>query len=197
MNFDKELVRVLNEEASAILRISLEIDSDAGKVVEEVILATKRSSNVFFSGMGKCSFIAEKLAATYSSLGIPSFALNCAQALHGDIGAVRDGDVVIIFSKSGETVETIDLAIALKKFGALSIAITCYSRSTLASKCDKHIVIPFSKEACHLELAPTTSTTAMLALGDAIGVVASKQLGFSKKDFNIRHSKGRLGEVSK
>jgi len=194
---DKELIRVLNEEGSAILKISLEIDSEASKVVEEVISATKRSNNIFFSGMGKCSFIAGKLAATYSSLGIPSFALDCAHALHGDIGAVRDGDVVIIFSKSGETVETVDLAIALKKFGVLSIAITCSPHSTLAGRCSKHIVIPFSKEACHLELAPTTSTTAMLALGDAIGVVASKQLGFSKKDFNIRHSRGKLGEVSK
>jgi len=194
-HLDREISRVLTEEGSAILKISLEINSEASEVVGDVILATKRSHNIFLSGMGKCSFIAGKLAATYSSLGIPSFALNCAHALHGDIGAVREGDVVIVLSKSGDTKEVVDLVVALKKLGALSVAITCNRDSRLAKLCDKSVILSISEEACHLGLAPTTSTTAMLAMGDAIGVVASKQLGVTKAAFRKRHVKGKLGEA--
>jgi len=194
---DRDIVDVLNKEGSAILQIALSVDSEPSKVVEEVISTTRRGNNIFLSGVGKCSFIAEKLAATYCSLGIPSFPLHCTHSLHGDIGAVRPGDVVIIFSKSGETTEAIELAYASKSFSASTIAITCNRDSTLSRACDLRIVLPVKDEADVLNLAPTSSTTAMLAIGDAIGVVVSRHLKFGKSDFNKRHPKGKLGEVSK
>jgi len=194
---DRDIIDVLNKEGSAILRIALDVDSEPSRVVKEVISVTKRGNNIFLSGVGKCSFIAEKLAATYCSLGIPSFSLHCTHSLHGDIGAVRSDDLVIIFSKSGETIEVVELARVLKKFKALSVAITCVRESTLSRICDLRVVLPVKDEADALNLAPTVSTTAMLAMGDAIGVVASKYLGFSKSEFNKRHPRGKLGEVSR
>lgn len=193
----KRIVEILNIEASSILQLSDTLNNCVSEVVQELINRIRSGSNIFFSGMGKCSFIAEKLAATYCSLGIPSFYLNCSHALHGDIGVLRKDDVVIIFSKSGETQEIIELANITKEFSALTIAITCSGQSRLSGLCDLLITIPIEKEADTLNLVPTSSVAVFLALGDAIGIVISEMLGFTKEDFNKRHPKGKLGKLLK
>lgn len=193
---NREIKEVLIIEAFAIFNLCLALDASAGNVVELLLETTRAGRNVFLSGMGKCSFIAAKLATTYTSLGVPSFYLNCANALHGDIGVLREKDVVILFSKSGETSEIVDLAKVVREFKAIPIGITCNGDSLLAKKCDVVIVVPIKKEADALNLAPTASSTTFLALGDALGVVTSKHLGFNKRNFNERHGKGELGRIS-
>jgi len=191
-NVFDEIYRVIYDEGCSVVNLASQAKGLA-EIVEVVVGA--KGKNIFFSGMGKCSFVAGKLAATFSSLGIPSFELDCANALHGDVGKVRRGDIVFLFSKSGETDEVIQLAKFLQPI-AVTVAITC-NNSSLVKLCDYSFIINEQSEACHLNLAPTTSTTCMLVVGDAIGVAASSALGFSKSDFHIKHPKGKLGEVSK
>lgn len=166
------------------------------ELVDLLLCVVKSGGNVFISGVGKCSFVASKLAATYCSLGMPSFYLNCSHAMHGDIGCARKGDVVILLSKSGETNEIVELANACKDLFVTTVSITCCD-STLSKLCDLRIVLPVGCEADNLNLAPTSSTTAFMAFGDALGVVVSYELGFRKEDFHARHKRGRLGELSK
>ena len=193
MNNDikNELYRVVSEEAAALTKISKYVHNFVD-IVELVSLRSAENRNIFFSGMGKCSFIAGKLASTFSSLGIPSFELDCANALHGDVGKVRVEDLVFILSKSGETDEAVCLAKHLNNNNVSTIAVTCNKESTLYSLCNHKIFIAIKSEACYLRLAPTTSSTCMLAVGDAIGVTTSKVLGIIRSDFARSHSRGVL-----
>jgi arabinose-5-phosphate isomerase len=194
MNLDKEIIKVLTAEASAIFSVRLEIDSSVSDVVKLVFNATKNGNNIFLSGVGKCSYIAEKLAATYTSLGIPSFYLHCINALHGDVGVLRKGDILILLSKSGETEEMVELAQVSKTYEAVPVAVTCVGNSPLVGACKKSVVVPIKEEADALNLAPTSSTTVFLAVGDAIGVVTSKCLKFTVGAFRKGHKRGRLGK---
>jgi arabinose-5-phosphate isomerase len=143
--------------------------------------------------MGKAGIIGQKFSATLSSTGSSSFWLHAAEAVHGDLGSVREDDVVIVLSYSGETDEIKNLIPFIKKIGAKIIAITGNIRSSLARYADSAVGVKVDKEACVLGLAPTTSTTAMLAISDAISVVMQRIKCFKEKDFALFHPRGSLG----
>jgi len=148
---------------------------------------------VVVSGMGKAGIVAQKCSATLSSTGTPSIWLHLAEALHGDLGRVTEGDVALILSYSGETDELKTVVPFLKKIGAVIIAMTGNPRSFLAQYADVVLDVAVTKEACPLGLAPTSSTTVMLALCDALAIAVQKARGFEAKDFALFHPKGSLG----
>ena len=143
--------------------------------------------------MGKSGIICRKIAATLSSTGTPAFFLHPAEAIHGDLGALRDDDVVIAMSRSGETEEVIRLLESIRRIGARLIAITGDPRSTLGKAADVTLDCGIAEEACPLNLAPTASTTAALALGDALAMTLLVRKGFREEDFASLHPGGRLG----
>ncbi|MBU0571481.1 MAG: KpsF/GutQ family sugar-phosphate isomerase [Candidatus Omnitrophica bacterium] len=183
--------RVLRNEAKAISRLVERVNDDFRKIIN--MLARNRG-RIIVTGMGKPGFIAQKVSATLSSTGTPSLYLHPAEALHGDLGRVTKEDVIIAFSNSGETEEIIRLLPAIKKIGAKLIAITGNKKSTLAVNSNFTIDSSVSKEACPMGLAPTTSTTAMLALGDAVAVALLEKKNFKAKDFALFHPGGALGK---
>lgn len=183
--------RVLNIEARAILDLAKRIDKRFKGVID---FLTKVKGRVIVTGMGKPGFIAQKISATLSSTGTPSLYLHPAEALHGDLGRVTKEDCLLVFSNSGETEEIVKLLPIVKKIGARFIAIVGNTKSTLAKNADFVIDVSVKREACSLGLAPTTSTTAMLAIGDALCVSLLEKKGFKKKDFAFYHPSGALGK---
>lgn len=157
-------------------------------------LVTECEGKVIITGMGKPGHIATKLAATFASLGTPSFCLHPAEAMHGDLGMVSEKDVVIAISYSGESDEIIRILPNIKMIGATIVGITGNVKSTLAQASDIVQVLPKFDEACYLGLAPTSSTTAVLCYGDALAVVASGVYGFKDADFGKFHPAGSLGK---
>lgn len=186
-----EAKKVFNSEVDALCKLRDSLD-DAFLNILNTIMECK--GKIIFTGMGKPGHIAGKLAATFASLGIPSFRLHPAEAMHGDLGMVEEKDVVIAISYSGESEEIIRIIPNIKMIGATLIAITGTSTSTLAKTADLVQVFPKFEEACHLGLAPTSSTTAVLCYGDALAVTASKIHGFKKEDFGKFHPAGSLGK---
>ena len=148
---------------------------------------------VVVTGMGKAGIIGQKFSATLSSTGTSSFWVHAAEAVHGDLGSIKEDDVVVVLSYSGETDEIKNLIPFIKKIGSSIIAITGNNKSSLARYADEVVNVKVDKEACALGLAPTTSTTAMLAICDAISVVLQKIKGFKPKDFALFHPRGSLG----
>ena len=183
--------RVLNIEAKAILELAKRIDNNFEKVIN---FLEKIKGRVIVTGMGKPGFIAQKVSATLSSTGTPSLYLHPAEALHGDLGRVTKEDCVVAFSNSGETEEIIKLLPIIKKIGARVIAIVGNTKSTLAKNADFILDTSVKKEACSLGLAPTTSTTAMLAMGDTLSISLLDKKGFKEKDFALYHPGGSLGK---
>ncbi len=157
-------------------------------------LITNCEGKVIVTGMGKPGHVATKLAATFSSLGTPSFCLHPGEAMHGDLGMISRSDVVIAISYSGESDEIIKILPNIKLIGATLVAITANANSTLAKVADVSQILPEFEEACYLGLAPTSSTTAELCYGDALAVVASRVYGFKKEDFGKVHPAGVLGK---
>src|SRR5438309_760985 len=152
------------------------------------------AGRVVVTGMGKSGLIARKIAATLSSTGTPSLFMHPAEALHGDLGMVASGDVVIALSSSGETEELLKLLAKIKRVGDALICFTCDLKSTLAQASDVTLDCSVPREGCNLGLAPTASTTAMLALGDALAVALSEKRGFKEEDFADLHPGGKLGK---
>ncbi|MBT4530177.1 MAG: KpsF/GutQ family sugar-phosphate isomerase [Phycisphaerae bacterium] len=146
-----------------------------------------------FSGMGKSGLIGAKLSATFSSIGQPSHVVHPAEAVHGDLGSIRRDDVVILVSYSGTTEEVLNLAAILRTDGIPCIGISKEHDTPLAKLCDVHLAIGSLSEACPLNLAPTASTTAMLAIGDALGLALSRRRNFTADDFHKHHPGGMLG----
>lgn len=157
-------------------------------------LITNCVGKVIITGMGKPGHIAAKLAATFASLGTPSFRLHPAEAMHGDLGMVSENDVVIIISFSGESDEIVRILPNIKMIGAKIVGLTGNPNSTLAKASDVVQVLPKFEEACYLGLAPTSSTTAALCYGDSLAVVASGIYGFKDADFGKFHPAGSLGK---
>ncbi|SDC09311.1 MULTISPECIES: KpsF/GutQ family sugar-phosphate isomerase [unclassified Candidatus Frackibacter] len=192
---DKEIKararRVLDIEAEAITNLRDSINGTFAELVE-VILAC--SGRVIMTGMGKSGLIAKKLAATLSSTGTPSFFLHPGEAIHGDLGMVTEKDIVIALSNSGETKEVIQILPIIKRIGAEIIALTGGVDSTLAENADYFLDTSVEREACPLDLAPTASTTATLALGDALAVSLLEARGFQPEDFALYHPGGSLGK---
>ena len=164
-------------------------------VFDDVIkLIVECKGKVIITGMGKPGHVASKMAATFSSLGTPSFYLHPAEAMHGDLGMVSKDDIVLAISYSGESDEIINILPGIKMIGAKLIGITKNSSSTLAKASDVVQLLPDFKEACNLGLAPTSSTTVELCYGDALAVVASEIYGFKDSDFGKFHPAGALGK---
>lgn len=183
--------KVLLNESKAIAKLAGKIDGTFSKIIN---LIARNSGRIIVTGMGKPGFIAQKVSATLSSTGTPSLYLHPAEALHGDLGRVTKEDIIIAFSNSGETEEVIKLLPIIKKIGARLIAVTGNKKSTLAANSDFVIDSFVDKEACPMGLAPTTSTTAMLALGDALAVALLEKKNFQPKDFALFHPGGSLGK---
>ena len=183
--------RVLHEEAEAILSLIDQLDDsfeDAVRLIEN------SSGRVILTGMGKSGHIAKKISATMASTGTPSFFLHPAEGIHGDLGMVTSEDVVIAYSNSGETVEILNIIPSLKRIGAKMIAVVGNIHSTLAKNSDVILYAGAKKEADTLGLAPTSSTTAALALGDALAVTLMERKKFTADNFAIFHPGGSLGK---
>ena len=181
---------VLRIEADAVLTL---VDRLGPAFVEAVSLILECRGRVVVSGIGKSGHIARKIAATMASTGTPAFFVHPAEASHGDLGMITPADVVIALSNSGESTELVAIVPLIKRHGTRLIAITGVASSTLATLADVHLDAAVEKEACPLGLAPTSSTTAALALGDALAVVLLKARGFSVQDFARSHPGGKLG----
>jgi len=191
MSVIAEAQRVIQVEADALQAMALRIDASFEKAVE-LILANK--GRVVVSGMGKSGLIGQKIASTMASTGTPALFLHPAEGIHGDLGMIMTGDVVIAISNSGETDEVLRILPAIKRIGAHVIAMTSNGSSTLARSSDVFLDVSVREEACPLGLAPTASTTAALAMGDALAVALLVQRGFRAEDFAIFHPGGSLGK---
>jgi arabinose-5-phosphate isomerase len=183
--------RVLRIEADAIADLIGRIGAEFDKAVE-ILYACK--GRVVVTGLGKSGLIGRKIAATFSSTGTPALFMHAAEALHGDLGVLADGDAMVAISASGETDELIELLEAVKRLGIPLITLTARSNSTLAKQSDVILDISVREEACSLKLAPTSSTTAALAMGDALAVVLAERRDFQEDDFAALHPAGRLGK---
>ncbi len=182
---------VLDIEQASIAAVSAALDDDFCRAVQSILQLDGRLVVV---GMGKSGIIAQKIAATFASTGTPAFFVHAAEAQHGDLGMITRQDAVLAFSHSGETAEVIGLLPVMKRMGIPLIAVTGKADSTLAEFADMLLHVDVSREACPMNLAPTASTTAALALGDALAVVVLQQRGFSPDDFAQFHPAGSLGK---
>ena len=182
--------KVFEIEAAAILDLVGRLDQRFDRAVELLFACSGR---VVVTGMGKSGLIGNKISATFASTGTPSLFLHPAEAIHGDLGRIVKGDVVLAISNSGETEEILALAPSIKRLGLSLIAMTGDPKSTLAGMADVHLDVSIREEACPLGLAPTASTTAALAMGDALGMALVERRGFTVEDFAVLHPGGKLG----
>ena len=182
---------VLAREAAAVADMAKTLDRDHFARAVELILACR--GRVVVSGVGKSGHIGRKVAATLASTGTPAFFVHAAEAAHGDLGMITKDDVVIGISYSGETGELLTIVPVIKREGTPLITITGNPASTLAKNADVNLDVHVTSEACPLNLAPTTSTTATLAMGDALAIAAMHAKGFTKEDFARSHPGGALG----
>ncbi len=181
---------VLRTEAAAISALAERLDRSFHDACDLVL---KCSGRVVVTGMGKSGHIGNKIAATLASTGTPSFFMHSGEASHGDLGMITAHDLVIALSNSGETSEILLLLPLLKRLGIPLIALAGNRSSTLARSADIHLDVSVDKEACPLGLAPTSSSTAMLAMGDALAVAVLEARGFTEQDFALSHPGGNLG----
>jgi arabinose-5-phosphate isomerase len=195
VDFLEKAQRVFEIELSAIREVRERLDGEFCRAVELLIATVERRNKIVVVGVGKSGHIGEKIAATLTSTGAPAVVLNSLNALHGDLGVVADGDLILALSYSGETEELITLVPALRRFDIKMIAITGAPGSFLATNADVHLDVRVSQEACPLNLAPTSSSTAMLVLGDALAMVLLEARGFEKEDFARFHPGGKLGRM--
>jgi len=183
--------RVLETEAQAILGLVPLLNGNFDRALD---LLHGCAGRVIVTGVGKSGIIAHKLSATLSSTGTPAIFLHAAEAVHGDLGVVQKDDVVIALSYSGETEELIRLLEAIRRIGAKIISLTGHTESTLGQASDVTLSCHVAEEACPMNLAPTASTTATLALGDALAMALSRKKGFREEQFASLHPGGRLGK---
>ena len=186
-----EAKQIFDKEIEALEKTRDSIDYDFEKIVQLILDC---EGKVVLTGMGKPGHIATKIAATFASLGTPSFFMHPGEAMHGDLGMVEKKDIVILMSYSGESTEVTRLMPVLQEIGCTTIAITGNPKSTLAKECQYHFFFPEFEEACYMHLAPTSSTTALLVLGDALALVVSRAKNYTKEDFGLHHPAGALGK---
>lgn len=191
MDLVAEAKKVFDKEIEALKCTREALDDTFAEMVAAILQC---KGKVILCGMGKSGHIAKKISATMASLGTSSFYLHPAEAMHGDLGMVTENDFIILLSHSGETMEILQLLSPLKMIGVKMAGITSNADSTLARECELVQVIPKVEEACSLNLAPTSSTTAVLAYGDALAVVVSEKYGFGEGDFALFHPAGALGK---
>lgn len=181
---------ILRTEAEAVLAVAAQLDESFAHAVE---LMLKCRGNIVVTGVGKAGLVGRKVTATLSSLGCPAHFMHPTEAVHGDLGCLNPDDVILALSNSGESAEVLALLNTLKELGLAIIAITADDSSTLASYATVVVSIGKMPEAGPLALAPTCSTTAMMAVGDALALVASRAKGFSRNDFAMVHPAGKIG----
>ena len=182
---------VFDKEIEALQKTRETLGGDFEKLVELVLNCRGK---VILSGMGKPGHIGSKIAASLASLGTPAFFMHPAEAMHGDLGMVTKDDVVILMSYSGESEEVTRLLPVLQEIGCETVAITGKGKSTLAKACAHQFIFPEFEEACYMHLAPTSSTTALLVLGDALAVTVAKLRNYTKEEFGFHHPAGALGK---
>jgi arabinose-5-phosphate isomerase len=189
---------LVRTEAAALEALALRLEGQMaepfGRAVELILRCGESNGRVVVTGMGKSGIIAQKIAATLSSTGSPAMFLHPAEAVHGDLGVLLPGDVVVALSASGETEEILRLLATLKRKGDALVSFSCNLNSTLAVASDVALDCGVEREACGLNLAPTASTTTMLALGDALAIAVSLRKGFRAEDFAELHPGGKLGK---
>jgi arabinose-5-phosphate isomerase len=190
--------RLVRIEAEALLALAERLDgpmaADFERAVGRIFECGQSRGRVVVTGMGKSGIVAQKIAATLSSTGSPALFMHPAEAVHGDLGMITEGDVVVALSASGETEEILRLLATIQRMGNALISFVCDMQSTLAAASDVALDCSVPAEACGLGLAPTASTTAMLALGDALAIAVSLRRGFRAEDFAALHPGGKLGK---
>jgi arabinose-5-phosphate isomerase len=195
MNHLARAREVFNIEIGGLKAVRDQLDERFARVVDAVVRALSRKGKIVVVGIGKSGNIGQKIAATLTSTGATAVVLHSVDALHGDLGILNDGDVVLALSYSGETEELLNLLPALKRFSVTIISLTAAPKSTLARHSDLVLNVKVPKEACPFNLAPTSSTTAMLALGDALAMAILDARGFSREKFAKHHPAGSIGRA--
>ena len=185
-------IRTINMEVDTIIKLRESIDESLTKALD---IMQQAKGRIIITGMGKSGHIGKKIAASLASTGTPSFFVLPAEASHGDLGMITDDDVVVAISNSGESKELLDILNYCKRFGIKLISITKNAESSLGRAGDVVLLLPDNGEACPLGLAPTSSTTATLVLGDILTTGLIERKGFTKADFNARHPGGKLGAI--
>ena len=185
--------RVIELEAAALRTVERRLDEGFAHAIEAMLEAIVAGRKIIVTGIGKSGQIGAKIAATLSSTGAPSVVLDAVNASHGDLGMISSGDLVLILSYSGETEELARLMPSLKRIGTRIVSLTGNPKSTLAREADIHVDVQVPREACPLNLAPTASSTATLAVGDALAMVLLEARGFKKEDFATFHPGGSIG----
>jgi arabinose-5-phosphate isomerase len=185
--------RVIDLEVAELKRLGERLDGSFQRAVEILFSTVESGGKIVVCGVGKSGHIGEKIAATLTSTGSPAVVLNSLNALHGDLGVLSDGDVILALSYSGETEELVNIFPALTRFEVKIVSMTGRSDSFVAIHSHVHLHVGVQQEACPLNLAPTSSSTAMLVLGDALAMVLLEARGFTKEDFARFHPGGRLG----
>ena len=191
LNFIQQGLRVLDIERQALSDIAQYVNESFDQACQ---LMYDCSGRIIVIGMGKSGHIGNKIAATLASTGSPAFFVHPGKASHGDLGMITSNDVVMLISNSGETSEVLNIIPVLKRIGAKMIAMTGNETSTMATLANVHVCIKVEQEACSLGLAPTASTTAKLAMGDAMAVALLEARGFTADDFALSHPGGSLGK---
>ena len=186
---------VFDIELAALKTVRAQLDQSFDAAVEFIIAALKQRGKIVIVGIGKSGNVGAKIAATLTSTGSTAVVLNSVDALHGDVGIINDGDVLLALSYSGESDELLNLLPALKRFSVKIIALTGNLKSSLARHSDLSLNVKVPKEACPFNLAPTSSTTAMLVLGDALAMAVLQARGFKQKDFAKYHPSGAIGRA--
>jgi len=187
--------KVFDIELAAVRAVRAQLDASFDRAVETIVSTLRQRGKIVIAGIGKSGNIGQKIAATLTSTGSTSVVLNSVDALHGDLGIINDGDVVLALSYSGESEELVNLLPALKRFSIKIIALTASPKSSLARHSDIVLRVKVPKEACPFNLAPTASTTAMLVLGDALAMAVLEARGFKQQDFAKFHPSGAIGRA--
>ncbi|AWI08956.1 KpsF/GutQ family sugar-phosphate isomerase [Ereboglobus luteus] len=185
----------IRTEMDALKATAVALDEEFAVCARMVGDTAANGGKLIFSGVGKSAHIAQKLAGTFNSTGIVSCFLDPTQALHGDFGICAEGDMAFLISNSGQSEEILRIIPALKRFGLKILALTSFADSDIARHADCRLLYRVPREACPLELAPTASTTAAMALGDALAMVLLETRGFTREDFALRHPAGNLGRL--
>ena len=195
MSHLKRAREVFDVELAAVKAVRGRLNATFDKAVALITYALANRNKLVVVGVGKSGNIGRKIAATFTSTGAPAVLLDSVDALHGDLGILNDGDIVLALSYSGETDELIDLLPAMKRFSVRVIAITSAPKSTLGKHADVVLNVKVPKEACPFNMAPTASTTASLVMGDALSMAVLDARGFKKSDFAQRHPSGAIGRA--
>ncbi len=191
----KRARKILDIEIKELQCVRAQLGQDFSRAVQLILDGLNRDGKIVVAGVGKSFHIGQKIAATLSSTGSPSVTLHPSQAMHGDIGILGGHDVLLALSHSGESVELLEILPVAKRLGVKIVAMTGVKQSALARASDKVILVPVRREACPFNLAPTASTTAMLAVGDALAIVLLEARGFRKDDFAKLHPGGAIGRT--